>query len=566
MNKYQSFINRMYPLLIDYGRKNNLPNHLVDHMMKQLAYESNYGNSALARTHHNYGGYGYTGNGKYRNYKTDQDFINDYGSWFLRRRDVQNAKNINDYAKALKKYGYYEDSYDHYSSQLRNMRTLEKYMRDYNLNNIRKSSTHLDQSIQQRLQQKPDATFVEPNPSTSAILTPADIITQRQKFNQFVQPNTFDNLRGQLMQNLNQLQYSTPQEYMQNIYQYDKGKDFGGYVDALESAANKIQNSDYAWRDENGEKLSIDRMLLQMMNDNTYKYKDAYDNHNLIDPSGNMHFSDKYKTAYHPTFSNESIFSGKKSENNPEGIIGGMWSKDWSKYYVGDRVNSMYFNPIRTMQYLKQAEDHPVKLIYGSGIRDTIRAKRLKNHKVFGYDYGKSIPMFDDGSDNNFFGDVVEKLGGGRNAQEIGNFVGQMIPGYGAYLDIKDAINDPSLSNIALAALNMSADIATFGAASAGIKAAIKAAKLAKQISNERKAAATAALITGAGRGVIPRGRARRLDTRLNNQKNLVRKSAIDVANPFDRIDDTVSTLHDAKQSAQKIYNNKYNATKRTKQ
>ena len=141
-----------------------------------------------------------------------------------------------------------------------------------------------------------------------------------------------------------------------------------------------------------------------------------------------------------------------------------------------------------------------------------------------------------------------------------------MIPLYGAYLDIKDAINDPSLKNIALAALSTSADIATFGAAEAGIKASIKAAKLAKQISNERKAAATAALITGAGRGVLSRGREHRLAIRLNNQKNLIRKSAIDVANPFDRIDDTVSTLYDAKQSAQKIYNNKYNATKRTKQ
>ena len=125
-----------------------------------------------------------------------------------------------------------------------------------------------------------------------------------------------------------------------------------------------------------------------------------------------------------------------------------------------------------------------------------------------------------------------------------------MIPGYAAYLDIKDAINDPSLENIALAALSTSADIATFGAAGAGIKAAIKAAKLAKQISNERKTAAAAALITGAGRGVLSRGRERRLATRLNNQKNLVRKYAIDVANPFNRIDETVSTLHDAKQSA----------------
>ena len=419
MNKYQSFINKMYPLLIDYGRKNNLPNHLVDHMMKQLAYESNYGNSALARTHHNYGGYGYTGNGKYRNYKTDQDFINDYGSWFLRRRDIQNAKNINDYAKALKKYGYYEDSYDHYSSQLRNMRTLEKYMRDYNLNNIRKSTAILDQHIQQRLQQKPDATFVEPNPSTSAILTPADIITQRQKFNQFVQPNTFDNLRGQLMQNLNQLQYSTPQEYMQNMQQYDKGKNFGGYVDTLANAAQKIQNSDHAWRDEKGNKLDIDTMLLQMMNDNTYKYKDAYDNDELTDPSGNMHFGDKYKTAYHPTFSNESKFSGKKSENNPEGIIGGRWSNDWRKYYVGDRIKSKYFNPEQTKRYLKMSEDYPVEMLY---------------------DFGKSIPMFDTGTDNNFAGDLVARLGGGDKAQQVANLAAQLTPGVGAYLDIKDAV------------------------------------------------------------------------------------------------------------------------------
>ena len=379
MNKYQSFINRMYPLLIDYGRKNNLPNHLVDYMMKQLAYESNYGNSALARTHHNYGGYGYTGNGKYRNYKTDQDFINDYGSWFLRRRDIQNAKNINDYAKALKKYGYYEDSYDHYSSQLRNMRTLEKYMRDYNLNNIRKSTAILDQRIQQRLQQKPDATFVEPTQSTSAILTPADIITQRQKFNQFVQPNTFDNLRGQLMQNLNQLQYSTPQEYMQNMYQYDKGRDFGGYVDAL--------------------------------------------------------------------------------------------------------------------------------------------------------------PMFATGTDNNFAGDLVARLGGGDKAQQVANLAAQLTPGVGAYLDIKDAVKNPSFENIGLALLSTTADLATFGAASTGVKATLKAFKYLNQLRKERKAAAAARALS--------RGRERRIVTRLNKQKSIARKSAIDAVNPFDRVDDTVSTMHD---------------------
>jgi len=137
-------------------------------------------------------------------------------------------------------------------------------------------------------------------------------------------------------------------------------------------------------------------MLLQMMNDNTYKYKDAYDNDELTDPSGNMHFGDKYKTAYHPTFSNESKFSGKKSEENPEGIIGGRWSNDWRKYYVGDRIKSKYFNQEQTKRYLKMSEDYPVEMIY---------------------DFGKSIPMFATGTDNNFAGDLVARLGGGDKAQ-----------------------------------------------------------------------------------------------------------------------------------------------------
>lgn len=416
-NKYQQFVERMYPLVLNYTSKNNMPKTLADNMMRQMAYESAYGTSALAKSQRNYAGYGRTGKGIYRSYKTDADFVNDYGSYFLRRKDLQNAKNTTQFVRALKRYGYYGGDENTYVKSLNSMRLTNKYMNAYNLN---RAKAAINQRINQQLEQPADATrVIQPQYNLNGILLPSDLITANTKMLNIVKPyqqsNPFEDLQGQLIQNLNKLQYTTPQEYMQYTPSYDNGKDFGGYVDVLQSVANKIQNSDYAWRDENGEKLSIDRMLLQMMNDNTYKYKDAYDNHDLIDPSGNMHFSDKYKTVYHPTFSNESIFSGKKSENNPEGIIGGMWSKDGSKYYVGDRVNSMYFNPIRTMQYLKQAEDHPVKLIYRSGIRDTIRAKRLKNHKVFGYDYGKSIPMFDDGSDNNFFGDVVDKLGGLRN-------------------------------------------------------------------------------------------------------------------------------------------------------
>ena len=70
-----------------------------------------------------------------------------------------------------------------------------------------------------------------------------------------------------------------------------------------------------------------DEILTHMLNDNTYNYKQMYkDNPNFEIKEG--HFKDTYKTVYHPTFSNESIYSGNKSEYNPRGTIGGRWIYD----------------------------------------------------------------------------------------------------------------------------------------------------------------------------------------------------------------------------------------------
>jgi hypothetical protein len=63
-----------------------------------------------------------------------------------------------------------------------------------------------------------------------------------------------------------------------------------------------------------------------MLNDNSYNYRQMYED----DPNYSIkegHFTDKYKTVYHPTFSNESMYSGKQSEYNPRGTIGGRWSQ-----------------------------------------------------------------------------------------------------------------------------------------------------------------------------------------------------------------------------------------------
>lgn len=78
-----------------------------------------------------------------------------------------------------------------------------------------------------------------------------------------------------------------------------------------------------------------------MLNDNTYNYKQMYEDN----PDYNIqegHFKDTYKTVYHPTFSNESMYSGQKSQYNPEGIIGGWWDYDNKIFHANPKQDLNY--------------------------------------------------------------------------------------------------------------------------------------------------------------------------------------------------------------------------------
>lgn len=71
-----------------------------------------------------------------------------------------------------------------------------------------------------------------------------------------------------------------------------------------------------------------DIALIHALNDNTYDYKGYYRNTPNPDANASTHWPDTYKTAYHPTFSDESKYSGIKSEYNPLGLVGGHWYGD----------------------------------------------------------------------------------------------------------------------------------------------------------------------------------------------------------------------------------------------
>ena len=72
---------------------------------------------------------------------------------------------------------------------------------------------------------------------------------------------------------------------------------------------------------------SKDAALTGILNDNTYNYRAYYDKYPYSSAvNADTHWPDEFKTAYHPTFSNESSYSGKKSEYNPLGLPGGQWA------------------------------------------------------------------------------------------------------------------------------------------------------------------------------------------------------------------------------------------------
>lgn len=100
--------------------------------------------------------------------------------------------------------------------------------------------------------------------------------------------------------------------------------DDGGFLDYIEKTAKNRAPIRAPRLDPTEEDINLGMAIL--MNDPTYNYRSYYNNTpELFLNYGLDHWPDTYKTAYHPTFSNESIYSGKKSQYNPEGIKGGVW-------------------------------------------------------------------------------------------------------------------------------------------------------------------------------------------------------------------------------------------------
>lgn len=76
---------------------------------------------------------------------------------------------------------------------------------------------------------------------------------------------------------------------------------------------------------------SEEAALLRILNDNSYNYRGYYNKYPDSSANAETHWNDEFKTVYHPTFSNESIYSPNnpnyvgKTQYNPNEIPGGFW-------------------------------------------------------------------------------------------------------------------------------------------------------------------------------------------------------------------------------------------------
>lgn len=127
----------------------------------------------------------------------------------------------------------------------------------------------------------------------------------------------------------------------------------GGYLSYMEKLAKKKAKD---WSMEEDETLTM------MLNNNEYDYKAFYNNNRedalkMLNSDSNTHFSDIGKTVWHPTFSNESIYSGKVSEYNPKGTIGGSW-KGLEYVPSKSQLDNKDFNYNRTKKYLDNTPEY----------------------------------------------------------------------------------------------------------------------------------------------------------------------------------------------------------------
>ena len=103
---------------------------------------------------------------------------------------------------------------------------------------------------------------------------------------------------------------------------------------------------------------------IDINHDNTFDYEGFYNSdpdnaYRFLNDDPTAHFDDTYKTVYHPTFSDLSIYSGKVDPRfNPKGLKGGHWVNDYK--YISPKETPVSMDD--RINYIIDAENNGVQL------------------------------------------------------------------------------------------------------------------------------------------------------------------------------------------------------------
>lgn len=398
-----TFVHRMGPLVGQQLSRYGYGDAAYYNVMRQLAYESNYGRSRVARQQHNYGGVGWNGK-TYNTYKSDADFVKDYVRLMHTRYGAAlRAKSTQDYARALKKKGYYEDSLENYSRNLRGMDSLVKAA--YYHRNAHKGAYNYNVQLNDLEQDYEDAKNASPiiinspstkQPSTIRADVPATLLGPTQEEIKAQQQRDLDQYKQQMYDKITQP--SLP-NILNLLPQNNFGKDSYGQKfwwrrgNNLHFKGGKDKRSFNDWANKASAYKGI-----RIKGDPTYDYKGWYNEdpnraYALLNDDPNAHFDDKWKTPYHPTFSDQSVYSNAKHP-------GGTWGRrDFRDIYYAPLVSNVPFN--RRLNYIVDAENNGAMIANNAGMIPKVKNVYWEENGKHGYDlaldpngdfYGGALP------------------------------------------------------------------------------------------------------------------------------------------------------------------------------
>lgn len=183
-NQYRDFVQTHRRKLWRFLVANNYPTIALDNMIRQMAYESQYGTSNVARTNHNYSGYGYNGK-TYTNFKNDEAFYRAYVA-LMKKMGTIGIQDTSKFVKQLKAKGYFEDSLENYMNNMSNMKQANKWI-NYEI----KNSPQFYKQAQMKLSDfDPDEQDVAPTDATT--VAKPEVVPQKIPADTTTQPISYE--------------------------------------------------------------------------------------------------------------------------------------------------------------------------------------------------------------------------------------------------------------------------------------------------------------------------------------------------------------------------------------